>query len=99
MIRYSRVIRQQNLPLDIPLTVAQEGLLVCKDLLPRPHSVLKHRYVGLFFPLLLSRLWRLVRLQVELDVLKRVSHKHIIALVGAGLREEKPHRFLALEVR
>lgn len=38
-------------------------------------------------------------LQVELDVLKRVSHKHILALIGAGNREEKPHRFLVLEVR
>lgn len=32
-------------------------------------------------------------------MLKRVNHKHIIALVGAGMREEKPHRFLVLEVR
>lgn len=38
-------------------------------------------------------------LQVELDVLKRVDHKHIIKLIGAGLREEKPNRFLVLEVR
>lgn len=37
--------------------------------------------------------------QVELDVLKRVEHKHILALVGAGLREDKPRRFLVLEVR
>lgn len=37
--------------------------------------------------------------QVELDVLKRVDHKHIIKLIGAGLREEKPNRFLVLEVR
>eukprot|EP00903_Cladosiphon_okamuranus_P020598 g18908.t1 len=36
-------------------------------------------------------------LEVELDVLKRVSHKHILALIGAGEREEKPHRFLVLE--
>ncbi|CAM9566352.1 unnamed protein product, partial [Hapterophycus canaliculatus] len=35
--------------------------------------------------------------QVELDVLKRVSHKHILALIGAGNRAEKPHRFLVLE--
>lgn len=38
-------------------------------------------------------------LQVELDVLKRVSHKHIIGLIGAGKRKEKPNRFLVLEVR
>eukprot|EP00752_Nemacystus_decipiens_P009861 g8798.t1 len=36
-------------------------------------------------------------LEVELDVLKRVCHKHILALIGAGNREEKPHRFLVLE--
>eukprot|EP00904_Undaria_pinnatifida_P014006 jgi/Undpi1/9736/HiC_scaffold_27.g12192.m1 len=36
-------------------------------------------------------------LEVELDVLKRVSHKHIIALIGAGNKPEKPHRFLVLE--
>lgn len=35
---------------------------------------------------------------MELDVLKRVSHKHILALIGAGNREEHPHRFLVLEV-
>ncbi|CAM9527385.1 unnamed protein product [Ectocarpus sp. 6 AP-2014] len=36
-------------------------------------------------------------LEVELDVLKRVSHKHILGLIGAGNREQKPHRFLVLE--
>ncbi|CAM9193127.1 unnamed protein product [Choristocarpus tenellus] len=36
-------------------------------------------------------------LEVELDVLKRVEHKHIIALIGAGLRKEAPQRFLVLE--
>lgn len=45
-----------------------------------------------------NRSFRFASPQVELDVLKRVSHKHILALIGAGLREEQPHRFLVLEV-
>lgn len=51
---------------------------------------------SVFFVTIVSEPRRLT--QVELDVLKRVSHKHILALIGAGNREERPHRFLVLEV-
>ncbi|CAM9242400.1 unnamed protein product [Chrysoparadoxa australica] len=36
-------------------------------------------------------------LEVELDVLIDLDHKHIITLIGAGMKAEKPHRFLVLE--